>query len=216
MKYLCPFCTAPGECNYCDGSGFLSEKEVIRLSQGELDELLAFIWSKKGTSNKIVAEIYKTCPEENQDSVPYKFLEEILNRLQPFEKFPYSVNIIPEDDSIKEKPMNYEKMWKTLKKAYYALMEFQGKDSYVTMNSVIEKMKFIEEHLVMEDTSNEKEKAIQDIEGLYPPDASNEDTAEIGRQLLQQAKNEVYDWRDLPEKVLVRFALLCKERENLS
>ena len=53
-----------------------------------------------------------------------------------------------------------------------------------------------------------KEQAIDCISGLYPPDT------ETGAKLLQQAKNEMETWRDLPENVLIRYAELCQREEN--
>ena len=57
-----------------------------------------------------------------------------------------------------------------------------------------------------------REEAIQQIEGLFPADAEYEDTAEIGQQLLEQAKREVSGWRTEPTEVLVRYAQLCMNK----
>lgn len=62
-----------------------------------------------------------------------------------------------------------------------------------------------------------REKAIRNINGLFPPDCEYTDTAAIGEQLLAQAKRETGyadDWRDLPDNVLARFEQLCIAEEN--
>ncbi len=57
------------------------------------------------------------------------------------------------------------------------------------------------------------EEAIDDIEALYPTDSPFPDTNEIGKELLNQAIEEVYsDWRNLPEEVILRYAQLCRRR----
>lgn len=56
-----------------------------------------------------------------------------------------------------------------------------------------------------------REEAIRNIEDLYPADSRYEDTAEVGRQLLEQAKHEVCGWRTEPTEVLIRYAELCIE-----
>ncbi|MDD5061763.1 MAG: hypothetical protein PHN44_05730 [Candidatus Marinimicrobia bacterium] len=59
-----------------------------------------------------------------------------------------------------------------------------------------------------------KQKAIEIIEQLFPADSQYEDTAAIGKRLLDQAKEEIDGWRNLPEPVLVRYAELCEAEEN--
>ena len=59
-----------------------------------------------------------------------------------------------------------------------------------------------------------REEAIQHIENLYPADSGYDDTAEIGRDLLAQAKREVSGWRTEPTEILVRYAELCIQRES--
>jgi len=59
-------------------------------------------------------------------------------------------------------------------------------------------------------------KAIQIINAFYPADSQYPKTKEIGEKFLAQAKREcdiVYNWRDEPTNVLVRYAELCEERE---
>lgn len=57
-------------------------------------------------------------------------------------------------------------------------------------------------------------KAIRVIADLFPADSEYPRTAEIGRNLLQQAQEEVkQDWRNLPLGVLLRYADLCREEE---
>jgi len=55
-----------------------------------------------------------------------------------------------------------------------------------------------------------RREAIQIIEGLFPADAPYENTATIGKRLLEQAKN----WRDEPDAVLFRYAELCESEER--
>lgn len=59
-----------------------------------------------------------------------------------------------------------------------------------------------------------REEAISHIENLYPADAGYSDTAQIGKELLEQAKMEVAGWRTEPTEVLVRYAQLCISRDN--
>lgn len=60
-----------------------------------------------------------------------------------------------------------------------------------------------------------RQKAIQNIEGLFPPDCEFPQTAAIGERLLNQAKQEAaYNWRDLPDNVLARFEQLCIAEDN--
>ena len=58
---------------------------------------------------------------------------------------------------------------------------------------------------------NNKEKSIQTIEGLYPPDSNYIETAKVGEKLLIHAKNKFKrtDWRDESKEVLAVFADLC-------
>ena len=51
--------------------------------------------------------------------------------------------------------------------------------------------------------------AIETIENMFPVDAVYEDTAAIGRRLLQQAKEKTQGWRDEPDEVLIEYARLC-------
>lgn len=59
-----------------------------------------------------------------------------------------------------------------------------------------------------------REEAISIIGGLYPIDSQYQETSAIGRRLLQQAKEEVDNWRNEPTEVLLRYAELCQEQEN--
>jgi hypothetical protein len=63
---------------------------------------------------------------------------------------------------------------------------------------------------------DKKIRAIQIIEGLYPPDSEYPESAEIGKRLLEQAKQEVQGWRTESEEVLTRFAQLCISEEERS
>jgi len=61
-----------------------------------------------------------------------------------------------------------------------------------------------------------REEAIATIEALYPVDSQYSETNEIGRKLLQQAKEEVDNWRNESSEVLIRYAELCQDMENKS
>jgi hypothetical protein len=56
--------------------------------------------------------------------------------------------------------------------------------------------------------------AIATIEDLYPPDSEYPDTAEIGRQLLAEAKDTMSSWRNEPLDVLQEFARLCQREDQ--
>jgi len=59
----------------------------------------------------------------------------------------------------------------------------------------------------------DRERAIQIINTLYPPDSKFPECAEIGNRLLAQAKYDCASWRNEPIDVLVRFAELCEAEE---
>ena len=62
----------------------------------------------------------------------------------------------------------------------------------------------------------DREEAINHIESLYPPDDDYSRTAEIGNELLEQARSEVtQDWRKESDAVLIRFAELSLMRANI-
>lgn len=58
------------------------------------------------------------------------------------------------------------------------------------------------------------EDAISEINSLYPPDADYEDTAKIGQQLLEQAKRDTSDWRNLPEATIFRLLQLNRDYDR--
>lgn len=59
-----------------------------------------------------------------------------------------------------------------------------------------------------------KQEAIDFIAGQYPIDSDYSDTNEIGRQFMLEAMEETnFNWRDLPEEVLVRWAEKCELKE---
>jgi len=60
----------------------------------------------------------------------------------------------------------------------------------------------------------DKGKAIQIIESLFPADSQYPKTRKTGLRLLEQAKQNVENWRDLPEKILFEYARLCEEEEK--
>ncbi len=59
-----------------------------------------------------------------------------------------------------------------------------------------------------------RNKAIQDIENLYPPDSDFPVTAAIGQELLEQAKRDCVSWKNEPDAVIFRLRDLCIQREN--
>jgi hypothetical protein len=60
----------------------------------------------------------------------------------------------------------------------------------------------------------DKKEAINIIEALYPADSQYKDSRETGKALLQQAKEELNNWRNEPPEVLIRYAELCQQKEN--
>jgi len=59
-----------------------------------------------------------------------------------------------------------------------------------------------------------REEAIQIINGLYPTDSEYERTNAIGVELLEQAKRNVENWRDLPDNILFEYCQLCEQKES--
>lgn len=60
-----------------------------------------------------------------------------------------------------------------------------------------------------------KERAIDVIKDLYPSDSQFPETNAIGKQFMVESINEVgFDWRELPEDVLVRWAEKCLDKER--
>jgi len=57
-----------------------------------------------------------------------------------------------------------------------------------------------------------RERAIRDIERLYPPDSPFD--CSIGQELLERARRECNDWRHEPTPVLVRLAELNRELDR--
>lgn len=61
---------------------------------------------------------------------------------------------------------------------------------------------------------NNKERAIDVISSLYPSDSQFPETNAIGKQFMIESINEVgFDWRELPENVLGRWAEKCLAKE---
>jgi hypothetical protein len=60
----------------------------------------------------------------------------------------------------------------------------------------------------------DKEKAIQIIESLFPADSKYPAARETGLRLLEQAKQNVLNWRDLANEVLFEYARLCEKEEK--
>lgn len=61
-----------------------------------------------------------------------------------------------------------------------------------------------------------REKAIQEIEGLYPPDCEYPETAKIGQELLEEAKRRCSSWKNEPDHVIYTFLQLCRDKESHS
>ena len=61
-----------------------------------------------------------------------------------------------------------------------------------------------------------REQAIIDIDNLFPTDSDFPATNAIGKQLLQQAIENVYgdDWRELPDEVIYEYRRLCIRKDN--
>jgi hypothetical protein len=60
-----------------------------------------------------------------------------------------------------------------------------------------------------------KDEAINHINQLYPIDSQFTDTNEVGKQLMVEAMEEVgFDWRTLPEPVLIRWAEKCLQKDE--
>lgn len=60
----------------------------------------------------------------------------------------------------------------------------------------------------------DRDTAIRIISDHYPPDSDFIDTAEIGWRLLEEARNDIKDWREESTEVLKRFAELCIRQER--
>lgn len=59
-----------------------------------------------------------------------------------------------------------------------------------------------------------RQKAIQEIKSLFPTDSEFERTNVIGIRLLEEAKRNTNNWRNLPDVTLFEYARLCREEEN--
>ena len=57
-----------------------------------------------------------------------------------------------------------------------------------------------------------REEVIQEIDDLYPTDSEFPETNKIGLELLEQAKRNCSNWRDLPDNILFEYRRLCRER----
>lgn len=66
----------------------------------------------------------------------------------------------------------------------------------------------------MDFSDDDRKRAIETITALFPADSQYPDTAEIGQNLLEQAKRQVNNWRNEPTAVLVRYASLCIDLEH--
>ena len=68
--------------------------------------------------------------------------------------------------------------------------------------------------LDLKEVSMNREQAIQEIENLFPADSEYLDTREKGIELLEQAKRNTSDWRNLPDATLFEYARLCREEDD--
>ena len=60
-----------------------------------------------------------------------------------------------------------------------------------------------------------KDEAIESISHLYPADSEYHDCQEIGKRFMTEAMEEMnFNWRELPEDVLIRYAEKCEWLEN--
>jgi len=59
-----------------------------------------------------------------------------------------------------------------------------------------------------------REGAIATIEALFPADSQYPRTRQKGIELLEQAKRNVEDWRNLPDEILFEYARLCVREER--
>jgi len=59
-----------------------------------------------------------------------------------------------------------------------------------------------------------REQAIQEIEYSFPADSQYPKPREKGIELLEQAKRNTNDWRNLPDETLFEYARLCREEER--
>ena len=59
----------------------------------------------------------------------------------------------------------------------------------------------------------DRDKIIQLIDAHFPIDSELIQTNIIGERLLAQAIREAGNWRDLPDKVLARYAKLCEQEK---
>lgn len=57
-------------------------------------------------------------------------------------------------------------------------------------------------------------KLIQIIDSLFPADSEYVGPRDIGKRLLQQAKDDVNNWRNESIEVLARYAELCEQEET--
>ena len=66
----------------------------------------------------------------------------------------------------------------------------------------------------MSDNQQNREQAIQEIEGLFPADSQYTKSREKGIELLEQAKRNTNNWRNLPTETLFEYARLCRSASN--
>ena len=59
-----------------------------------------------------------------------------------------------------------------------------------------------------------REEAIEEIDALYPVDSDYIETNKIGIKLLEQAKRNTNNWRDLSDEILFEYARLCQEEDR--
>lgn len=72
------------------------------------------------------------------------------------------------------------------------------------------------EHLIkLQNEQRIKKQAIDTISSLYPSDSEFSSVNDIGKEFMLESMEEVgFNWRELPQAVLVRWAEKCEIRER--
>ena len=82
-----------------------------------------------------------------------------------------------------------------------------------------EDKKIMNDQINLVRNTEDREELIDNIEGLWPADSEYEDTARLGRQILEESRVEAkVGWRDEPVEVLRIYAEKCirKDWEGVS
>ena len=73
---------------------------------------------------------------------------------------------------------------------------------------------FVDILIDAEEKETERKFLIETIESLYPADAANDDSFEIGINLLYEARKFFYPWRTESLEVLREYKRLCEKKET--